>query len=359
MSAVLPESTTAGLASKELIVSADSHVTEPHDLWQRELPARFKSQAPEFPPVRGGHKGGTDGKERISEMAADGVSGEVLYPSYTASLYGQKDPALQEASFRVYNEWIREYIGPNTDRLVGIPSISVYNIDNAVKELERSHAAGLRGGPQIWGAPPPELPFSSPHYEPLWEAAAALGVPVNLHVNSGPSHNRYGREGTAESYRNRVNLRTLDGADAVFDLIFSGVLQRHPTLKFVLAEHQIGWVPFYLEQWDWFVAGQGSKTANRPTLPIDREPSYYYYRQIYSTFFNDYAGGRALTWWDKAHDNTLWISDFPHANSSWPNSRKIIDQTIGHLAPDVRRKLLHGNAAKLWPEFLDLKPLVL
>ncbi|MDB5999818.1 MAG: amidohydrolase, partial [Rhizobacter sp.] len=132
--------------------------------------------------------GGYDGSKRLAEMAADGVSAEVLYPSRTAGLYALQDPALQQAAFTVYNEWIREYIGSNTDRLVGIPSISVYDIKQAVKDLEYWHSAGLRGGPQIWAAPPVHLPFSSPHYEPLWEAAEALGVPVNLHVNSGPTH---------------------------------------------------------------------------------------------------------------------------------------------------------------------------
>lgn len=334
----------------EVIISADSHVNEPHDLWTRRLPSSLQSDEVTFPAVRDGNlKGGTDGRQRLQEMAQDGVSAEVLYPSRAASLYALKDPAQQETSFRIYNEWIREYIGDNTDRLVGIPSISVYNIDNAVKELRRSHAEGLTGGAQIWQAPPKELPFSSPHYEPLWNAAEDLGVPINLHVNSGPAHNLLSRNKTlVETYRNKVNLRTLDGADAIFDLIFSGVLQRHPRLKFVLAEHQIGWVPFYLEQWDWFAKGQGTKLVATAALPLEREPSYYYYRQIYSTFFNDYAGGRTLGWWEQGHDNSLWISDYPHANTSWPHSRRMIDRLIGHLGPAVRAKLLHDNAAKLY-----------
>ncbi len=360
MSAVLEKTVAPQTAIKELIISADSHVNEPHDLWEKNLPARFQAQAPAFPQLRGSLDGGYLGSKRIAEMAQDSVSAEVLYPSRTAGLYALTDPALQEAAFRVYNEWIRDYIGDNTDRLVGIPSISVYNIDNAVKELERAHAHGLRGGPQIWAAPPVDLPFSSPHYEPLWEAAEALGVPVNLHVNTGPTHNRYGREGQGptESFRNRVQLRTLDGADAIFDLIFYGVLHRHPKLKFVLAEHQIGWVRFYLEQWDWFATGQGQKAGRAPhELPFEGLPSDYYYRQIYSTFFSDEAGGQQLTTWERAHDNTLWISDFPHANTSWPHSLRQIERDIGHLPEKARAKLLRDNATQLYPDLAGLSPL--
>jgi predicted TIM-barrel fold metal-dependent hydrolase len=353
MSTDLLEPLTAApkAVAKELLISGDSHVNEPHDLWEKNLPARFKASAPSFPQLRGSLDGGYDGKKRLAEAAQDGVSYEVLYPSRTAGLYALQDAELQEAAFRVYNDWIREYIGSNDERLIGIPSISVYNIKNAVKELERAHADGLRGGPQIWAAPPTDLPFSSSHYEPLWEAAEALGVPINLHVNSGPTHNRYGREGhnPTESFRNRVQLRTLDGADAIFDLIFYGVLHRHPNLKFVLAEHQIGWVPFYLEQWDWFATGQGQKAGKpRADLPFEGLPSEYYYKNIYSTFFSDQAGGQNLGWWKKAYDNTLWISDFPHANTSWPNSRQTIERDIGHLPADARAKILWQNTAKLY-----------
>jgi predicted TIM-barrel fold metal-dependent hydrolase len=339
--------TTRERSMKEVIISADSHVVEPHDLWVKRLPARFKDAAPVFPPPRVGethqrHSGGRDRYERVNEMAADGLSAEVLYPSWANRCFALEDPALQEACFQVYNDWIIDYCEPNMDRLVGIPCISVYNIDNAIKELERCTQAGLKGA-LLWQAPPIDLPFSSNHYEPFWQAAEALGAPINFHVNSGPeSRNPKHKGPDQEGFRSKVNFRTLEGTEALFDLIFYGVLHRHPNLKFVIVENQIGWIPFVLEQWDYFCARPGKKAS----LPIDHEPSFYFYRQVYATFFNDSVGGRNLSWWGQ--NNCMWSSDFPHPNSSWPNSLDVIEETLGHLPPEARAKVLRENVVRLY-----------
>src|SRR5437899_5910168 len=132
----------------ETLISADSHVLEPPDLWQRQLPPSFRDAAPVYPPLQVGgahqaHPGGWDPKERLREMAIDGVSGEVLYPSFPLDQYSITDPALQEACFRVYNDWLLAYCSVAPDRLFGIAMISCYNIDNAVAELERCKRAGM------------------------------------------------------------------------------------------------------------------------------------------------------------------------------------------------------------------------
>jgi predicted TIM-barrel fold metal-dependent hydrolase len=313
----------------------------------KRLPDRFKDVAPVFPAPRIGethqrHSGGRDRYERLNEMAADGLSAEVLYPSWVNRCFALEDPALQEACFQVYNDWLIDYCEPNMDRLVGIPCISVYNIDNAIKELERCTQAGLKGA-LLWQAPPKEFRFSSDHYEPFWEAAEAMDAPINFHVNSGPESRTPKKSGPdQEAFRSKVNFRTLEGSDALFDLIFYGVLHRHPNLKVVLVENQIGWIPFVLEQWDYFAARPGTKAS----LPFDREPSFYFYRQVYATFFNDGVGGRNLSWWGQ--DNCMWSSDFPHPNSSWPNSLDVIEQNIGHLPSEARAKLLRENVVRLY-----------
>ena len=92
-------------SDQEVILSADSHVMEPHDLWVERLPSAYREQAPRFAPPKVGegfqrHPGGHDPHERIKEMAADGVSAEVLYPTLGLRLFGLDDPGLQEACFR-------------------------------------------------------------------------------------------------------------------------------------------------------------------------------------------------------------------------------------------------------------------
>ena len=114
----------------------------------------------------------------------DGVSGEVLYRSLAMDQYGIEDAAIQEASFRVYNDWLIEYCAYAPDRLFGVGMIATYDMQAAVAELQRCKHAGLRGA-MIWQVPPDELSFASDHYDPFWEACQSLGMPVSLHILTG------------------------------------------------------------------------------------------------------------------------------------------------------------------------------
>src|SRR5438477_9938054 len=113
----------SALANDEIMISADSHVIEDSELWVKRLPDAFRDQAPQYEPqqLTGFTKnpGGTDPNERIKEMETDGVSAEVLYPTLALRLFSITDPALQEACFRVYNDWLIEYSRVAPERLVG------------------------------------------------------------------------------------------------------------------------------------------------------------------------------------------------------------------------------------------------
>jgi len=148
------ESTAIDVA-EEIVVSADSHIMEPTDLWVNNLPPAFKGKYPEFPPRNsiGEKPGGSDPEARVEEMSVDGVSAEVLYPTLGLRLFALEDAELQEACFEIANDWLIDYCKVHPDRLVGVPSVSLYNVDNAIKELERCKKAGLVGC-LIWQVPP-------------------------------------------------------------------------------------------------------------------------------------------------------------------------------------------------------------
>ena len=333
--------------SDELIVSADSHVMEPHDLWVQRLAHALQEQAPRFPAPRTDagfqhHPGGHDPHERVKEMAVDGVSAEVLYPTLGLRLFGLDDPALQEACFRVYNDWLIDYCNVSPERLVGLATVSVYDIDRGVQELERCAKAGLKGA-LIWQAPHPDLPLFSNHYDRFWAAAQELEMPVSLHILTGHNYSKNldARAGV-EHYRGSVNLKTIEAANALFDLIWYGILDRFPRLKIVIVENEIGWIPFILQQWDYYY--RRFRESNPP--PIQSEPSSYFYRQVYATFFNDAVGGHNLAWWGA--DNCMWSNDFPHPNSTWPHSRDVIERDLGHLPAEERAKLVRENVISLY-----------
>lgn len=330
----------------EAIISSDSHIIEPFDLWQTRMPAAQKDAVPTFNRERGDNKpGGEDPKERVKEMAADGVSGEVLYPTRGLRLFAIEDPATQETAFRIGNDYLAEYCAAAPDRLWGIPMISCYNIKNAVKELERCTKMGLKGA-LIWQVPPDRLRFTGDHYEELWAAAQDLDAPVNLHILSGFNYSRFSGNTRAnsgmEAHRNSVNTKTHDAMTSLFDLVYSGVLERYPRLKIVFVENEIGWMPFVVHQWDRYV----DRFGERRPIAIHEKPSFYVNRQVYSTFFNDTPGGHLLSIWGA--DTCMWSSDYPHGNSTWPKSHQVITRDLGHLPTETLRKVLRENVVRLY-----------
>src|SRR5262252_1662540 len=365
---------------EELIISADSHVIEVPDLWEKGMPQTLQARAPKvyfdekkdawlfrsdevIPQAVGGlfmagqrpdnlenfrragfsvaRPGGWDPIVRMKDMETDGVSAEVLYPSLGLGLYCVQDTTLQEALFRTYNDWLIDYCQKVPDRLFGIALISMYDIDHAIAETERCKKAGMVGT-MIWQVPDAKLPFTSEHYERFWAASQDLDMPVHLHILTGfgPSMNRGTAKGLTR-YRNSVN-QTREIQDALFDMIFSGVLERYPKLKIVSVENEVGWMPFWLQQWDYYY--NRFKKVNPP--PFTKNPSEYFKDQIFGTFFRDTVAGHNFEWWGQ--DNCMWSNDYPHGNSTWPESKKYIDRDLGHLPADIRKKLVCTNVSKLY-----------
>src|SRR5713101_47734 len=209
--------------AKLRVVSADSHMMEPADLWETRLDKKFRERAPKVVknsdkpglvfvaegirpfPVAGGFGAGRSGEElkdhltkgyeaarpsgwdpveRVKDQDIDGVEAEVLYTTLGMPLFGLEDGNLQRACFASYNDWVAEFCAQNPKRLYGISLISLEDIDEGVKELERTHKNGMRGA-MIWGSPPADKPYSSRIYDKLWQAASELHMPLSLHVITG------------------------------------------------------------------------------------------------------------------------------------------------------------------------------
>jgi predicted TIM-barrel fold metal-dependent hydrolase len=365
---------------EQSIISSDSHVIEVPDLWEKGLPQSLRDRAPKVyfdekrdawmfgsPEVQaqavgalfmaGGRPeevesyrragfsvarpGGWDPIMRMGDMKTDGVAAEVLYPSLGLGLYCITDAPFQEAIFRAYNDWIIDYCQKVPERLYGIALISMYDIDHAIAEMERCKKAGIVGT-MIWQVPDPKLPFTSEHYERFWAASQDLELPVHLHILTGfgESMNRQTASGIQRFRIGTKQHREIE--DALFDIIFSGVLERYPKMKIVSVENEVGWIPFWLGQCD-----KGFKRhRHREKIDIDKLPSEYFYRQVFATFFNDHVGGKLFSWWGT--DNCMWSNDYPHQNSTWPNSRAVIERDLGHLPAADRDKLLNTNVRKLY-----------
>ena len=334
------------------LVSGDSHVIEPVDLWDGLLPDGYwgNEQA-----TFSDRPGGYDPAARVGEMARDGVVAEVLYPSLALRLFGLDDAAAQQRCFRRYNEWMATFVQVAPTQLVGIGLVAAYRMEDAVAEAEWCRAHGLRGV-QVWQTPHPDLPFSGDHYDPLWEACSQLDLPVSMHILSGHGYCKDVFERQAldiaaaglSVYRNAVNLKLLAAADALLELLLSRALDRFPRLRVVFVENEISWLPFVIDQLDYYV----DRLGKRAPTGIGRPPSDYLGRQVFATFFRDPNATTTIE--GLGAGAFMWSNDYPHGNSTWPRSRDVIRAGLRSLGDVPLDQVLWRNAAQLY--HLDLVP---
>lgn len=360
------------------VISADSHVMEPADLWLTRLDRAHRDQAPQVianedgrgfsffapglprQPVAGAfaagksgdaykkhlesagyesaHPGGWDPAARLEAQDKDGVVAEVLYTTLGMRLYPITDGDLQRRCFAAFNDWLAEYCSHAPKRLLGIGAISLWDVAEGVAELERCAALGLRGG-MIWGGAPRDRPYRSEIYDPLWAAAQDLGMPLSLHIVTG-----MGEESRVEFTDAPMRYMSLihEVQRSLSDIVLSGVLERFPRLQIVSAESDTGWLPHFMQRLDRADDKFGVMLGNR----LKMKPSEYVRRQIWATFLDDAVGAQ----FTESHgaDTFMWGSDFPHSDSTWPESRAVIARNLSSVPALVAHKLVFGNAAALY-----------
>ncbi|HEX7096507.1 MAG TPA: amidohydrolase family protein [Acidimicrobiales bacterium] len=357
------------------IISADSHVIEPPTLWQQYVDSVFRDRSPrleqrddtdvlvcdgvEFPPLalyagclRSDDEVRTTGRweedipaaaydpvERRKVVEADGISGEVLFPTVAMSFYALDDAALRAALFHAYNQWLAEFCATDPGFYKGLAAVDVEDIDNAVAELEECHAKGLCGAmiPLFAGT---ELRYASERYEPLWEAAARLRMPVNLHRATSRDKDAVWTKGTLAD---RVLRPPTEAQRVALDLIFTGVFDRHPDLVLVSAENEAGWAGHMTETADYWWR-RNRKILNDPDLIRCAEPpSHYIGRNIAATFMRDRTAVLATP--VTGPEMLMFGTDFPHHVSTWPDSVTNIQDQTACAAPEVAEAICWRNAA--------------
>ncbi|HWN14839.1 MAG TPA: amidohydrolase family protein, partial [Candidatus Dormibacteraeota bacterium] len=200
--------------SSALILSSDSHVFEPPDLWTTRIDKTFRHRAPRMVRIDGADQlvieadqvlsgiglisnagarfeapetisglgrfedvppGGYDPQQHLADMRLDGVAGEVLYPSQGLFYFKVPDSALMSAIFRAYNDWLADFCSADPARLKGIAMISLDDVREGTQELERAARRGFAGA-MIAEYPLEHRRYDQPEYEPFWAAAQALAM---------------------------------------------------------------------------------------------------------------------------------------------------------------------------------------
>ncbi len=357
------------------VVSGDSHINEPADLWTSRVQAKFKDRAPRverfeqgdawviegaLDPINFGgncsaglpleersawirsedtRPGGYLPGPRLADQDQDGVDAEILYPTPRISnsvFWNNSDAEFHLDCVRAYNDWLSEFCSYAPDRLWGVAMIPNAGVDEAVAELRRAAALpGMRGA--MLGQYPHGGEDIDPVDDALWAAAEETKTPLSIHVSFATQP-----QGDKKRMKLTGDMRFFDVPVRVKQFISTGVFDRFPGLRLVLVEVDSGWIPYLREQMDdRFLRGSKEEQSK-----LKRRPSEYFDTNIASTFITDHYGVAnrhrvGLT-------QMMWSSDFPHGGSDWPKSKVSIESQLEGVPDDERHLLLAGNALALY-----------
>jgi predicted TIM-barrel fold metal-dependent hydrolase len=385
------------------IISVDDHVVEPPHLWQTWLPSKYRDRGPKserrgigaMRHVGGGsyeqsfddngpqadcwvyedlvyinkrhvaavgfdrddmtmspitydemRPGCYEPKARVDDMEMNHVEASLSFPSFPRfcgqTFLEATDREVAEACVYAYNDWmVEEWCGDSGGRLIPLIIIPLWDAELAAKEVRRNAARGCRA--VCFSEIPPHLGLPSIHsgsWDPLFEACQETGTVVCMHIGSSskmPATSADAPTGVAAS------LSFNNAMASLCDWLFSGVLVRYPKLKLAYSEGQIGWLPYCLERAD-DVWRDHRAWANTQEL-VPEPPSTYFQRQVYGCFFRDQHGIESL---DKIGvDNVTFETDYPHTDSTWPETKQVAEKMMAELSDEVVYKIVRGNAIRM------------
>ena len=383
----------ASAASPDLlIVDADTHLTEPWDLWTSRAPAKYRDEVPRVEEIDGlptwvfagkalapaiaggvvrrdgtkvrsvgeifalrapdGHQGAGNVQPRLQLMDELGIWAHIIYPNTLAfgGVIECEDPVLRTLAITIYNDAMAELQDDSGQRLFPMGLLPWWDLDASMSELDRIKRLGLRGvstatDPQDQGLPD----LGEMMWDPLWAAAADAGLPLSFHIGAAFNAMVFYGNSTWPSASDDLKMALgscmmfLLNARVMGNFIYSGILERHPTLNLVSVESGIGWIPFMLEALDYQLKEMSPSVAAH----LSMAPSEYFKRQIYGCFWfeenNILSSIESL-----GADHCLFETDFPHPTCLYPNSVDVALRALAGLDDTDKRNVLGQNAVRLY-----------
>lgn len=368
------------------VVSADSHVNEPHDLWLKRIDARFRERVPRVQVDSSGRKWfvvegfrkslireaprdqqvsveefrersesagrrleldrtkgamfqqrGNPSADRYADMDYDGIDAEILFPNKGLTNWASPDPSLHVAMCHVYNDWVHEVFGGST-RSFPAACVAPADIPACVAEIERVAALGFRSVTM-----PPLVPgsgYNLPAYDLVWAALQETGLPVCFHAGTGKDPRTASGDGGA--IINYVVHAMNTVLEPVVQLCSSGVFDRFPGVRFATIEAGAGWVPYAL----WAMDHGFEKHAFWVSPKLKYKPSEYFRRHGHASFQDDPIGIETRAWCGV--DTLMWGNDYPHLEGTWPYSEAVAQRLTQGLTHEEKAKILGLNAARLF-----------
>ncbi len=371
-------------------IDADGHLLEPPDVWEKYIEPKYRDRAirvaknqdgmevflfdgkpsryfiPGFPGLLGGMGennilpskdrtyvgaapfGAMIAKERLARITAEGMRAAILYPTIGILWEAEvKDPEIASAYCRAYNRWILDFCSDSGGRLVPIAHVTLGDLDEAVRELERSIRAGAKGAfiyPFNWVRKSP----GHPDFDRFWAKAAELDVPIAIHPSADPPelsvHNRFDEVMQREPFDFTwfYDVTVAQGMQQCFASLFHhGLFDRFPDVRFVVLESQAGWIGHLVDRMDQVFHGPLGPTTN-----MKRPPSEYFQRQCWISADPDEKALRHIIDFVGA-DKFFWASDFPHPDHG-AEYMEDLAELVAPLSEASRQKILWENVSKTY-----------
>ena len=403
--AITEKESKASKTEIPMIISVDDHLVEPPHLWQTWLPNKFKEKGPRVERRRlgemlwvGGSKmyeyeldvpdapwcdiwfyedlvypnkrhvaavgfareemtmspitydemrpGCYEPKARVEDMISNHVEASLSFPTmprFCGQTFAEaEDRELALACVKAYNDFmVEEWCGDSNGALLPLIIIPLWDADLAAAEVRRNAERGCRA--VCFSEIPPNLGLPSIHtgyWDTFFQACQDTETVVCMHIGSSskmPAASPDAPPAVAASLSFNNAIASLS------DFLFSGVLVRFPTLTLAYSEGQIGWLPYILERVDdvWREHRAWGGVADIVPEP----PSTYYYRQVFGCFFRDKHGLNSLN--EVGVDNITFETDYPHTDTTWPNTKEVAEEMMGHLPQDIVWNIVRGNAARM------------
>jgi len=297
-----------------------------------------------------------DGR-RLAYLEDQGIHAEVVFPgpvlagglSPAMYLGGHSEKNLEPAwpALWAYYRWLAEFVEAAPGRRTGCIPIDLHDLDQAIGAIAWARDHGIQGGIML---PAMSLRSGLPgyadaYYEPLWSACEAHGMVVNLHTGASGSatdarqlyDDKHG--GFLGLYETFVFTRR-----PLWFMLLGGVFDRHPDLRVVITENGVQWLPSLVRDMESFFDTHGGAPVRSY---LSMRPAEYVDRHVF-------LGGSLMQRADAEMreeigvDRLMWGADYPHLEGAAPVHRLVLRQVFGGLPePDLRR-ILGGNACRLF-----------
>jgi predicted TIM-barrel fold metal-dependent hydrolase len=288
-----------------------------------------------------------DPVQRLADMDIDGVEASICFPNTFVRFCGQRfleapDKDVGLRCVRAYNDWlVDEWCGPTDGRLLGAGIIPLWDSQLAAKEIWRNAPRGLTS--VCFSEIPARLGLPSMYegyWDPFFAACADTGTVINLHIGSSSVIHTTSLDAPLGI---RISNHFGNCAFSLSDWLMSGAFTRFPKLRVAFSEGQAGWIPYLMSRLD------GLWRKGSPLLGFNQVPelpSSYLRDHVYACVFDDPVGMQLLD--QIGENNVCWETDYPHNDSTWPESAQVAGKLTAGLPPETREKVLRLNAARLY-----------